>query len=312
MYDQLKQFGRVKVKEPMARHTTLRIGGPADFFVCIETADKLVELLKFLDGTTTPYVMLGGGSNLLVQDDGYRGVIVKFEGKRCSVQGTEIHAESGCITVDVAQKSIAAGLTGFEWGVGIPGTIGGAVRGNAGAMGGEMKDVVKEVEIYRDGEIMKLGNEDCHFGYRNSIFKHHGVVVLSTTLLLEKGDNKEGMKKVMEFLRYRMTTQPQGHSVGCIFKNVDLSIQHLPAGRQVQNIPEDFLKKGKISAGWLIDQVEMKGARVGNAEVSTKHCNFILNKGNATAIDVLTLIDEIKTKVYDTLGIELEEEIQII
>jgi UDP-N-acetylmuramate dehydrogenase len=156
-------------------------------------------------------------------------------------------------------------------------------------MGGEMKDVVKEVEAYHDGEIVRLSSADCRFGYRDSIFKHGGGVVLRAVIALKKGEPAAGMRAALAHLKKRSDTQPQGQSIGCIFKN--------PEGD---------------SAGRLIDQAGLKGARVGDAEVSAKHCNFILNKGKATAADVLALIEEIKQTVYDRSGIALEEEIFIL
>src|SRR3989338_4248022 len=183
LYEQLKQFGSIKLNEPMSKNTTFRIGGTADFFVTVETIDKLVGLVKILDASGTPYFILGGGSNLLVRDEGFRGVCVRIMNDELRIKDTVVEADAGCITADVAQKSIAAGLTGFEWGVGVPGTIGGAVRGNAGAMGGEMKDVVKEVEAYRDGEVLTLSHADCNFGYRDSVFKHGGGGVVRVELV---------------------------------------------------------------------------------------------------------------------------------
>ncbi len=309
LYDQLKQFGSVKINEPMAKRTTFRIGGPADVFLTIDSTEKLVEALRFLDGEGVSYFIIGSGSNMLVRDNGFRGVAVNVKCQSSNTKGTYIQADAGCITAQIAQESFSSGLTGFEWGVGVPGTIGGAVRGNAGAMGGEMKDVVKEIEAYRDGEVVTLSNTECAFGYRDSTLKHGGGVVLRATLTLRKGENIEGRKRALEHLAYRAKTQPQGQSIGCVFKNFEISkSQNL----KISDLPEEFLKKGKISAGWLIDQSGLKGAVVGGAEVSTKHCNFILNNGHATAADVLALIDEIKTKVYDRFGVALEEEIQII
>lgn len=310
MYEKLKQFGHVKLNEPMAKHTTFRIGGPADFFVSAETKDTLVGLLQFLDGEGVPYLIIGGGSNMLVRDDGFRGVVVRMTNHELRMTGTLIVADAGCVTAEVAQASIQAGLSGFEWGVGVPGTIGGAVRGNAGAMGGDMKDVVESVEAYQDGEVVRMPNVECRFGYRDSICKRGEGVVLGVRLALQKGEVKESLRQALAHLKQRGNTQPQGQSIGCIFKNYELGIMNYEL-RNVE-IPDEFLKKGNISAGWLIDKAGMSGAKVGDAEVSTKHCNFMLNRGHATARDVLSLIDTVKQKVYDRFGIELEEEIQIV
>lgn len=318
LYTQLKVFGHVKANEPMNKHTTFKIGGPVDYFLTIDSTDSLVGALRFIDGEGVPYFILGGGSNMLVRDGGFRGVAIKVHSQKFIANDTEIVADAGCSTVEVAQKSIASGLTGFEWGVGVPGTIGGAVRGNAGAMGGEMKDSVDRVEIYRDGEIVEITNAECEFGYRDSIFKHSSAIILRVFLKLKKTEDVSGMRQAMDNLMYRNKTQPQGYaSIGCIFKNVELekiatAVGGVPLKAGKIEIPEEFLEKKKISAGWLIDQSGMKGVKVGNAQVSERHGNFILNLGGATAQDVLSLIERVKEKVYDTSGIEIEEEIQII
>lgn len=319
MHKELQRFGRVRIKEPMARHTTFRLGGPADFFVIVDEIEKLAELLRFLDSRGLQRIILGGGSNILVRDEGFRGVVVNVKCQMSNVKGDTIVCNAGCITADIARQAIKAGFTGFEWGVGVPGTIGGAVRGNAGAMGGEIKDVVSEVEAYRNGEVEKLGNEECGFGYRDSIFKRKGGVVLRAALKFRRGENRDLLKNALEFLQYRAQTQPPGYSVGCIFKNYQLPISNFQTNVKCQmsdvkcdGIPNEFIEKGRIPAGWLVEHVGMRGQKVGGAQVSDKHGNFILNSGEATAADVLSLIDEIKTRVYDKFGIVLEEEMQIV
>jgi len=322
LYKELRQYGKVKINEPLSKHTTFKIGGPADLFVIVDSTDSLVEVLKFLEGSGTAYFILGGGSNMLVSDEGFRGVVIKVKAQHAEVEGETVIADAGCITVAIAQLSIQHSLTGFEWGVGVPGTIGGAVRGNAGAMGGEMKDSVGKVELFRDGEVITLAHDECEFGYRTSGIKKSGGVVLRVWLDLEKTEDKTGMKKALEHLKYRNSTQPKGYSsTGCIFKNVDiipgpkgdknreLLLTHFD--EQNEKI-QQFLRVGKISAGWLVEQAGMKGAQEGNALVSDVHGNFILNKGGATADEVISLIENIKTKVYTKYGIEIEEEIQIV
>ncbi|MBT3538906.1 UDP-N-acetylmuramate dehydrogenase [Candidatus Parcubacteria bacterium] len=309
LYKELKNFGKVKLKESLAKHTTFKIGGPAKYFVIVEDVAKLSELLKYLDAQGIPYVVIGGGSNMLVSDDGFDGVIIRIKGGGVKVKSDVIEAGAGCTTVQVAQESIKAGLTGFEWGVGVPGTIGGAVRGNAGAMGGDMNKVIEKVEVYQDGEVVEYSNEESSFKYRDSIFKHNGGIILRVWLKLEKGENRDLQKQAITNIQYRNQTQPHGHaSSGCTFKNVEI--------REDSNfkikIPQDFLEKGIISAGWLIDQCNIKGYTAGNAQVSEKHGNFIVNLGGATANDVLSIIDHVKGEVYNTFGINLQEEIQII
>lgn len=315
-YKQLKNYGKVKTSEPMSKHTTFKIGGPARYFVSVDNTDNLVALLKLLDEQGIPYMILGGGSNMLVSDDGFDGVVIEVKARDIEIDGTEVKVDAGYPTVAVAQKTVQAGLTGFEWGVGVPGSIGGAVRGNAGAMGSEMKDNVSKIELYSDGEVYTLSNDECEFGYRTSTIKTGGGVALRVYLSLEPSEDQGGMKQALSYLQYRNTTQPQGYaSTGCIFKNADMQIykeQLLEHFDENDEKVQQFLTVGKISAGWLIEQVGMKGAKIGNAQVSDVHGNFVINLGDATAGDVLSLIEQIKTKVYTIYGIALEEEIQIV
>lgn len=337
LHKQLAEFGKVKTNEPMSKHTTFKIGGSAEHFIIVEETEKLIELLKFLDGEGIPHFILGGGSNMLVGDEGFAGVVVQIKNQKYVIPPTKvgriqkefyIEADAGCVTVAIAQLSMQNNLTGFEWGVGVPGTIGGAVRGNAGAMGGEMKDSVESVTVYRDGEVVTLTNEECKFGYRDSLFKHNNDIILSVVLSLEKTEDKEMMKKALEYLQYRNKTQPQGFaSTGCIFQNVVIPNSESSSGEEshsklktnlISKFPEDtekiekFFQIGKISAGWLVEKSGMKGVQVGKAQVSERHGNFVVNLGGAMAADVLTLIEQIKEKVYTKIGVEIEEEIQII
>lgn len=322
LYKELQKFGKVKINEPLAKHTTFKIGGPADFLVIIDSMEQLPTLLGYLDNEGAPYIILGGGSNMLASDVGFRGVVIKIMAKLARVEDEMIIADAGCLTVALTQLSIKEGLTGFEWGVGVPGTIGGAVRGNAGAMGGETKDAVEKIELYRDGEIIELSNKACEFGYRTSGIKEDGGVILRVYLTLSKTEDKTGMKKALEHLQYRNKTQPQGYaSTGCIFKNVDITMGEQGAKNRTQLLThfdeqnekiQQFLRVGKISAGWLVEQAGLKGREQGMAKVSESHGNFVVNMGGATASDVLKLVEEIKAGVYNKVQIQLEEEIQII
>lgn len=316
VYKQLKSFGKVKLAELMSKHTTFKIGGPAEYFLQLTDVAKLPELLSFLDGEGIEYMILGGGSNMLVHDEGFRGVVIEIQDKGYKIDGNLVEAAAGMITVQLAQATVKEGLTGFEWGVGVPGTIGGAVRGNAGAMGVEMKDNIKEVEAYIDGDVVRLSNDDCAFGYRSSRFKTDGGIVLRAWLELEKGDAKAGMKEALSVLKYRNETQPKGFaSTGCIFKNADWN-EHQEALLKHFNAYDEKVKRfsevGKISAGWLVQEAGLKGKQIGDAQISDVHGNFIVNLGKAEAKDVLSLVEEIKAAVYNRFGIQLEEEIQII
>ncbi|OGH84846.1 MAG: UDP-N-acetylenolpyruvoylglucosamine reductase [Candidatus Magasanikbacteria bacterium RIFOXYC12_FULL_32_21b] len=314
IYTTLKKFGKVKLNEPMSKHTTFKLGGPAKYFITIDNNSKLVEVLNFLREENVEYVILGGGSNVLCTDKELDAVVIKVASSEIKqLENDILQVDAGCITVAVARESVRLGLTGFEWGIGVPGTIGGAVRGNAGAMGGDMKGNIEKVEVYRQGEILELQNEECEFTYRESIFKNNNDVVLRVWLKLAKSneESKDLMKKAIENIAYRNATQPQGFaSSGCIFKNVIVNEQLITNNEQM--IPQEFLDKGVISAGWLVDNAGCKELKIGKAQVSEKHANFIVNLGGATAEDVKNLIDEVKEKVYNKFKINLETEVQEI
>jgi UDP-N-acetylmuramate dehydrogenase len=286
--------------------------------VTVDDTENLVSLLKFLDGEGTSYTILGGGSNTLAQDDVYDGVVIEIRNRKLEIDGSVVIADAGCVTVVVAQASMKAGLTGFEWGVGVPGTIGGAVRGNAGAMGGDMAKDVLKVDVYRDGEVIEIQNAECKFGYRTSIFKQETGVVLRVYLQLETAPPDSGlMQKALEHLQYRNSTQPQGFaSSGCIFANIEYKKQNAKILDALKTLDKEkmtqFERVGKISAGWLVEQTGLKGRQVGNAKVSDKHGNFLVNLGGATASDVRALIEEVKGVVYTKFDIDLEEEVSIL
>lgn len=327
LYNELKKYGNLKIKEKLSKHTSYKIGGPADFFVEVESVENTIKLLKFLEENNLDFFILGGGSNILFNDEGFSGVVVNINCAKINIKEDLVEAEAGCPTVTMARTAVQAGLIGFEWGVGVPGTIGGAVRGNAGAMGGEIKDNLEKVVVYRAGEILELNNQECEFGYRESVFKHNNDIILKAFFKLQKGDTKEAMKKALEYIQQRNANQPQGNScAGCVFKNVVIKEQRAKskpassAGREQIELIEEldkekaevFLKNKLIPAGWLVEQVGMKGEQEGMAKVSEKHGNFIVNLGGATAKDILILVEKIKEKVYDKFGITLEEEIKIV
>ncbi len=316
LYSQLKQFGQVKLREPLAKHTTCRIGGEADVFLIVESTDNLVSALCYLDDTGTSYMMLGGGSNTMPSDDGFRGVVIHSNDQSMVFQDTQVTIGAGAITARVAHETVKHQLAGFEWGVGVPGTIGGAVFGNAGAMGKDMNDDLHSVEAYIDGEVVTLSKKECEFGYRTSRFKKKGGVVLRATLSLQPAVSADGMKIALSTLQYRHATQPKGHSSGCVFTNADLTDANKKAllthFDSTDEKIQKFLQVGKISAGWLIEQAGLKGLQIGQAQVSDVHGNFILNRGGASSQDVLTLIEQVKQTVQEKFGIVLEEEIRVV
>ncbi|MDO8621601.1 MAG: UDP-N-acetylmuramate dehydrogenase [Candidatus Levybacteria bacterium] len=304
-------FPNAKQSVPLARYTTFKIGGPAQYLIPVKNTEELQQALAIASAHDLPYFVFGGSSNMLVSDEGFAGVAIKIEMNAYSVADDTVIADAGVVTAALTRASIDAGLAGFEWGIGVPGTIGGAVRGNAGAFGSEIKDVIESVQALVDGEVRTFTNAECAFHYRDSIFKHNSGIVLGATLKLKFDEERGGLKKMMEFLEKRNKTQPKGFaSTGCIFKNFEFT--EIDPAWANKNIPQEFLDKKRISAGWLIEHSGMKGEKEGAAMVSETHGNFVVNTGGATAAEVKALVEKIKQKVYDSYGIGLEEEIQYI
>lgn len=309
----LKSFGRVRPNTPLAKYSSFRLGGPAQFLVEVSETDKLVALLNFLAGEGIEWFILGGGTNVLFPDEGWQGAVIKIEDSRLKIKNSVIEASAGALLSAVVEASIREGLIGFEWAAGIPGTVGGAVRGNAGARyaftGGELKDVIQTVSVWRDGEVVELTSAECQFGYRDSIFKHNKKdVILGMTIGLQPGNKAESLQMTQKIIAERRGKQPPEPSAGSFFKNVRLAAWTQDPGE----LPARFKEYQKIAAGWLIEQAELKGYRVGQAIISPSHANFIVNLGGATQADILAIVEEVKDRVYNKFGIELEEEVQIV
>ena len=290
-----KMLGEAKVlvKEPMAAHTTFRIGGPADYFVMPETVEELANVLKLCREEKVPYFILGNGSNLLVGDKGFSGVVIQlyknFDG--LSIEGTKVTAKSGAMLIRVAKEAAKAGLTGLEFASGIPGTIGGAMVMNAGAYGGEMKDVVTSVTVLtKNGDIKTLSGEEMNFRYRGSVVEEEGYIVLEAVMELAEGKLEEIQARIEELSVQRRTKQPIEYpSAGSTFKR-----------------PEGYF------AGKLIQDANLRGYQVGGAQVSEKHCGFVINAGGATAADVMQLMQDVSDRVKEQFGVTLEPEVKRI
>ncbi|MFA4954564.1 MAG: UDP-N-acetylmuramate dehydrogenase [Patescibacteria group bacterium] len=314
----LKRFPGAKLDEPMSAHTYLKIGGPAQLFLLTDNPDDLVSAIKAAKELEIPWFVMGGGSNLLVSDDGYKGLIIQSADTTFNVRERTVVASAGALTALVARTAADAGLRGFEWGAGLPGTIGGAIFGNSGCFGGEMRNSVVTVDCYEiaTGKRIILPNVECKFGYRDSRFQHEALIILKTVLALKPGGKVEELKKkITEIMSQRQAAQPKGKfSAGCMFKNFDFKtdaeLEILK--RQVSEIPEDMLKNKRLGAGWLIDQVGLKSTTIGQAQVSENHANFIVNLGGARAQDILQLTSLVKMKVRDELGILLEDEVRLV
>ena len=284
---------RVFTGEAMSSHTTFKIGGPADYFLMPDKDTDVGRIVKICKESAIPYFILGNGSNLLVGDGGYRGAVIQIykNMSAVTVEGTEITVQAGALLSSVAAAAKNAALTGFEFAGGIPGTMGCAVVMNAGAYGGEMKDVLTEVTVMdEEGEIVTLPADKLELGYRTSIIKTAGYIVLEAKLQLKEG-NPEVIRETMKDLTIRRTTkQPLEYpSAGSTFKR-----------------PEGYF------AGKLIMDSGLAGYQVGGAQVSEKHCGFVINAGGATARDVRTLMDNVRDIVYKKYGVTLEPEVKFL
>lgn len=312
-----ERFGaQFKEGEPLAKHVNMKIGGPAKYFVECKTSDEIVDAVKMAKEEGIPFFILGGGSNTLVADEGYSGIVIKAANRNLKIDGDRVTAEAGVISALVARKTAEAGLRGMEWAVSLPGTIGGAVRGNAGCFGGETIDNLESVKLLRNGEVITVSKKDMKMKYRHSILKEIGNddVVLEATFRLTPGDKAEALALIDKNLAGRKSTQPLGAaSAGCMFKNFEFNTPNEVAKLEKDtHIPVEMFARKRIAAGWIIDQLGLKGLKVGDAQVSEQHGNFLMNTGHATAKDIAELISRIKTKVRDTYGIQLEEEVQYL
>lgn len=283
----------VKLDEPMSKHTTFRIGGPASYFVTPMDTEKLSQVVVLCKAERVPFFLLGHGSNILVSDKGIGGVVIQLYKNyaKFSIEGNLVKAEAGIMLNKLGQEIRDAGLTGFEFAAGIPGTLGGAVMMNAGAYGVEMKDIVESVSLMDyDGNLIKKSGEEMDFSYRHSIVEDEELIVIGATLKLAQGNIEDITSKMQELALARKTKQPlEFPSAGSTFKR-----------------PEGYF------AGKLIMDSGLAGYRVGDAEVSEKHCGFVINKGHASAKDVMTLIDDVRNTVYDKFKVELSPEVRFV
>jgi UDP-N-acetylmuramate dehydrogenase len=308
LYKQLQNFGHVRTNQSVAKFTTFQIGGIAQFLIEVTETQKLIEVLNFLTGEGINWFILGGGSNVLWQDEDYEGVVIKVQTSGIKVLDQVIEAEAGVPLSLVMNVALKQSWGGLEWAAGLPGTVGGAVRGNAGAMWSDTAHSIEKIEVWHEGEIMQLRPKNCGFAYRESIFKHSDDVVLKAWFSFVLGDKIKMMADIQDYLKKRAGKYPPLPSGGSFFKNIDCSKWSDIKGV----LPEEFIKIGKIPAGWLIDKAGLKGLTMGGCMVSKEHGNFMVNFNNGTQQDILKLVEIVKQKVYDNYGIELEEEVKIV
>jgi len=309
-----KLGSEVLENEPLANHCTFKIGGPARYFFIAKSSEEIVKAAEAAQDLGLKIFVLSGGSNVLFSDDGFNGLVIKIQNTKYEIQETKIIAEAGVKLAEVVKAAAEQGLLGLEWAAGIPGTVGGAVRGNAGAYGKSTGEAIERAEALEKLKVKNYSKEDCKFGYRESIFKKEGGIVLKVVFKLVPGDKNKIKEEMDKIFAARDGKIPQDPSAGSFMKNVEVTDEIVKTIKEYthEDVPADYLEKGKIPAAWLITQCDLKGKQIGGAKISEKHANFIVNVGGATAADVIAFASLVKMKVRDETGVQLQEEIEYV
>ena len=295
----------------LSRYTRFGIGGPADLYAETCSVEAFIAALAAARESGIPMLVIGGGTNLIVSDAGYRGLVLRYRGDRLFAANGRVVAEAGADLQQLVDFTVERGLRGLETLAGIPGSVGAAVYGNAGAYGHSISERVVSVEFYDGTGVRTFSNEDCQFHYRESIFKRHKEwIIFSTKLLLDAADAGELRKISGDIVRVRNEKFPVTMKcAGSIFKN--LLLQELPPA-VAGEVPPSTVREGKVPAAWFLEQVGAKGVERGDIHVATYHANLIYNGGSGTAADLCALIGELKSRVRERFGFELEEEVQYV
>lgn len=292
----------------LKKYNTYGVGGKAKHFVLAEGRQDLVDAFNFAKKENIRYLILGGGSNVLITDSGYNGLVVVNRAAEIERFGSDLTVSSGASLAKMTRYLGEEGLSGGEFLAGIPGTLGGAVLGNAGAWGKSISDIIKSIEFLDESGIKSIPREKIEFSYRNSSLKKMPGIILGATLTFTEDSPEKVREKVSEILGKRKGKHPAGRSCGSFFKNVEIA----DLSQDVAGKISQWEKGGKVAAGKLVEETGLKGLRIGGAEVSEIHANFLVNTGNATADDIKKLAEEVKKKVYDKFGVELEPEVRYI
>jgi UDP-N-acetylmuramate dehydrogenase len=326
----IKTMLTIQKNIPLAPLTTFKIGGPAKFFCVVENESELLEALDFAKENKLEIFMLGGGSNVLFSDKGFDGLVIKIQESRGKIQrgikitGEAIECWAGENLSSIVNFAKENNLSGMEWAVGIPGTVGGAVRGNAGAPWGCMSDSIESVRVLNleNKEIVNYSCEDCNFAYRDSIFKSNkNFIIFSVIMKLQKGECSAIEKRMQEISKTRSDHQPKGLSSGSFFQNPVVSDMKLivefekDTGKKIEENKSLYKQERgevKLPAGWLIEEAGFKGKKIGGIVVSEKHANFFLNDGTGTAEDVIILSSMIKQKLREEFDVQIKEEIMYV
>ena len=297
----------------LAPYTTFKIGGPAEYFALVKTIEELQEAIAWAKDNAKDIFVFGGGSNLLIGDNGIKGLVIKLDLQRLEFDENKVIVGAGLSLAYLLNQTLENNLTGLEFAAGIPGTVGGAIRGNAGTYGVAMGDVVTAISyLDKDNQLKTMPQNQADFAYRHSIFKVNNYLIVEAELLLAKGDVTASKDLVKERLMYRKNNHPNQPSAGCIFKNIDFREADIESLRSKGIEVDKFLEHKKIPAGYLIEKADLKGKTIGQAQVSPQHANYIINLGEAKAEDVVILTSLIKQQIRDKFGLQLEEEVQFM
>jgi len=307
----------IKENIKLAPFTTFKIGGPAEYFAEVSNLEEIREALHFSKKANIPYFILGGGSNVLIPDDGLKGLVIKNNFSEIKKDDSRLIVGSGCFLSKILAFSRLNNLSGLEWCIGIPGTLGGAIVSNAGVKDKSISQIIEKVGFIDNNspflEIKYLKNEDCQFGYRKSLFSQKHWIIWQIELKLKEAEKDKILQEIKNYQQKRLN-QPKLPSAGCVFKNIkiaDLDSRSIEKLKKEFPEVEDLLPSGVIPAGWLIERLDFKGKTIGKAQVSPEHANFIVNLGGATRDNVCVLIAFIKERARTQFGIQLQEEINI-
>jgi UDP-N-acetylmuramate dehydrogenase len=301
----------VSSNTPLARHTRFGIGGPADLYAETCSAEAFIAALTAAHSSGIPTMVMGGGTNLIVSDRGFRGIVLRYRAARLDAANNRVMADAGAVLQDLVDFAVARGLKGLETLAGIPGSVGAAIYGNAGAYGHSISERVVSVRFYDGAEVRVFNNEECRFQYRESIFKQHKDWIIFSTQLLLEPEETEILRKISgDIVKVRNEKFPVTMKcAGSIFKNLLLS--ELPPAVAAA-VPAAAVREGKVPAAWFLEQVGAKGMQRGDIHVATYHANLIYNAGAGTAAELCALIQELKARVRERFGMELEEEVQYV
>lgn len=304
--------GRVKRDVKMASFTAFKIGGPAAMFYTANNNDDLVTVVGAAKKLKIPFFIISGGSNILIDDEGIDKLVIQIKTNDLIVRENKIIVDCGVTLARLVEASIDNGLEGLVWASGIPGDVGGAIRGNAGAYGGEIADNLTAVEVIRGSKEFVLKRNTIDFSYRDSSFKHNSDILLVGEFTLKESADREMLKaQSAEIISLREKKHPHAPSAGSFFKNIPITYENEQKFKDLE-VPKEYLEYKKVPTGWLLDQLKMRGTKVGGAMISDEHANIIINTGKATFKDVIELVQLMKDKVQEKFDIKIEEEVQII